>query len=67
MPDKMVVPASAPDGMTLRDYFAIRVLQGLIAAGGEIATTQKAHSHRNEKIAKRAVEVADALLKELGR
>lgn len=72
MPDKYVLPAILPDGkikdgLTLREYFAIMTMQGMIASGADIATTQRAHAHRNEKLAKRAVEVADALIVQLNK
>lgn len=72
MPDKQVFPAVLPEskvqgGLTLREYYAAMVIQGMIASGEEISTTRKAHGHRNEKLAQRAVEVADALIVQLDR
>lgn len=72
MPDKQIFPAvlskeKVQGGLTLREYYAGMVIQGMIASGEEIATTRKAHAHRNEKLAQRAVEVADALITQLER
>jgi hypothetical protein len=72
MAQKFVLPAILPDGkvkggLTIREYFAVMVMQGMIASGEEISTTQKVHAHRNEKLAKRAIEVADALIGQLDR
>ena len=43
-------------GMTLRDYFAAKGLQGICASGPAIKFT-------NQRIAKEAYELADAMLK----
>ena len=71
MADKFVLPAILPDGkvkdgLTTREYFAIMVMQGMIASGEEISTTKTMHAHRNQKLAQRAVEVAEALITQLG-
>lgn len=44
---------SAGRGMTLRDYFAAKALQGMLTAGEDVP---------NEKLAKWAYDVADAML-----
>ena len=43
------------DGMTLRDYFAAKAMQGMLAAGEGVP---------NEKLAKWAYDVAGAMLAE---
>ena len=45
----------APQGMTLRDYFAAKAMQGMLAAGEGVPS---------EKLAKWAYDVADAMLAE---
>ena len=52
---------SDADGMTLRDYFAAKVLAG-IWTNSEILTTFK-HGQESEEIAMVAYEQADAMLK----
>ena len=71
MAEKFVHPVTMPDGrvdggLSLREYFAVMAMQGMIASGEEVSTTRKIHEHRNQKLAKRAVEVADALISQLG-
>ena len=44
------------EGMTLRDYFAAKVLQGIFASGPATYMT-------NERIVAEAYEMADAMLK----
>jgi hypothetical protein len=46
-----------PDGMTLRDYFAAKAMQGLLA--GITPTTVWSH----DEVAETAYNVADAMLK----
>ena len=72
MADKFVLPAVLPDGkvkggLTIREYFAVMAMQGLIASGAEVATTKTIHAHRNQKLAQRSVEVADSLIAQLER
>ena len=72
MADRFVIPAILPDGkvkggLTVREYFSMMAMQGMIASGEEISTTRKVHAHRNEKLARRAIEVADALIEQLGK
>ena len=45
--------ASWPNDMTLRDYFAAKAMQGMLAAGEGVPS---------EKLAKWAYDVADAML-----
>lgn len=47
--------AKALSGMTLRDYFAAKAMQGELASGEA--------SHHAENIASRSYEIADAMLK----
>ena len=56
--DKPAFPSSMREGMSLRDYFASKVMQSVIS-GTEIDLTP-------EYIAKTAYAVADAMLKERG-
>ena len=44
------------DGMTLRDYFASKAMQGLLAAGGGVVTPA-------DQRAAQAYKMADAMLK----
>ena len=52
---------SDADGMTLRDYFAAKVLAGMWT-NSELLTTLK-RGHETEEIATAAYEQADAMLK----
>lgn len=48
-------------GMTLRDYFAAKAMQG------ELASQQEGYAwHSNEKLAKHCYNIADAMLEERG-
>lgn len=57
---------SVRTGMSLRDYFAAKAMQGLLASKGTIATVQAAASQAGEKptpfLAKGAYEIADAMI-----
>ena len=44
------------DGMTLRDYFAAKAMQGICASG-------PAHEWSNSRLAAEAYDLADAMLK----
>jgi hypothetical protein len=44
------------DGMTLRDFFAIKALQGICASGS-------ASEWSNDRLSAEAYEIADAMLK----
>ena len=59
-------PDSQQKGMTLRDYFAAKALQGETACqdGGESVGTWAPDSYAT--LAKRCYEMADAMLKERG-
>jgi hypothetical protein len=46
----------AQEGMTLRDYFAAKVLQGICASG-------PTHEWTNSRLAAEAYDLADAMLK----
>lgn len=50
-------PHYAQEGMTLRDYFAAKAMQGILASGN----TPK--SVTNEEIARESYYLADAMLK----
>lgn len=53
------------DGMSLRDYFAAKVMLGMIAGAGEVgASFGRASPNDNDKYASAAYAVADAMLKE---
>jgi hypothetical protein len=54
--------AMKQDGMTLRDYFAAKVVQGLWANATALA--QMPRGTETESIASVAYEMADAMLKE---
>lgn len=54
-------------GMTLRDYFAAKAMQGLLAEGGSLEIGYVLPAHWPQYIAKRAVSHADALLAELAK
>ncbi|MDR6421328.1 hypothetical protein J2801_003616 [Paraburkholderia phenoliruptrix] len=47
-------------GLSLRDYFAAKAMQGLVAASGDGATNV---SYDDESVAKSAYELADAMLR----
>ncbi|MGG5541927.1 hypothetical protein P4G95_09000 [Burkholderia vietnamiensis] len=53
----------APQGMTLRDYFAAKFMQGFIAAPDR--ETEYSHVTKDE-CAKRAYQMADAMLRARG-
>ena len=54
-------------GMTLRDYFAAKALQGFIAyMGCEAEATNRLGGPNNEVIARNAYNYADAMLKARG-
>jgi hypothetical protein len=48
------------DGMTLRDYFAAKAMQGFCAYG---ALSNPDHGHTIEDVAQDAYEAADAMIK----
>lgn len=48
------------DGMTLRDYFAAKAMQGLIAATGD---SDGVVTYDSKTVAANAYEMADAMLK----
>lgn len=48
------------DGMTLRDYFAAAAMQGVIAASGD---NDGCVNYSDDKVAKLAYDMADAMLK----
>lgn len=50
-------PSEKSNGMTLRDYFAAKAMQGIFASGN------LPNSVTDEKLAATAYEVADAMLK----
>ena len=50
----------ADDGMTLRDYFAAKAMQGFCAYG---ALSNPDHGHTIEDVAQDAYDAADAMLK----
>jgi hypothetical protein len=50
--------ANEEQGMTLRDYFAAKAMQGMLAAG---------ENHRTDEIALYAYDIADGMLKERGK
>jgi hypothetical protein len=50
-------PASGSHGLTKREYFAVSLLQGMIAAGNA----------QEGRTANRAIEMADTLLEKLGK
>ncbi len=63
--DKIAQIVGQIKGMTLREYAAIQAMQGMLAH-----SCDKAPNLINEKaesVAKRSVEMADALLKELDK
>jgi hypothetical protein len=53
-------PDNADEGMTLRDYFAAKAMQGLIAASGDAEGTV---DYKEAAVAKCAYMMADAMLK----
>ena len=52
----MFTHATTQEGMTLRDYFAAKALQGICASG-------PTHEWSNSRLAAEAYEMADAMLK----
>lgn len=57
-----------PEGMTLRDYFAAKVMQSIFAGQGArmVADRDQRYDETNwaEVVAKNSYEMADAMLKE---
>jgi hypothetical protein len=51
-------------GMTLRDYFAAKAMQGMLADPDTARTVQKARRKMDEAVAELAYMYADAMLKE---
>ena len=51
------------DGMTLRDYFAAKAMQGMLADPDTARTVQKARRKLDEAVADMAYMFADAMLK----
>jgi hypothetical protein len=51
-----VSPSGHSEGMTLRDYFAAKVIQGICASGPTIEWS-------NDRLAAEAYDLADAMLK----
>lgn len=50
-------------GMTLRDYFAAKAMQGMLADPDTARTVQKARRKMDEAVAELAYAFADAMLK----
>jgi hypothetical protein len=51
-----IQPSGFSEGMTLRDYFAAKVMQGICASG-------PTHEWSNSRLAAEAYDLADAMLK----
>jgi len=60
MPGKL---ANAPQGMTLRDYFAAVALQGWLASYPERVTAHPAMNECENDVARLSYKMADAMLK----
>ena len=54
---------SKPQGMTLRDYFAAKALQGLLASHANQDATDP-YTFGSDCMARRAYQIADAMLAE---
>ncbi len=53
-------------GLTKRDYFAAAAMEGLIASGKTLEPHAEGADTSCPSVASRAIEYADALIKELG-
>lgn len=60
-PDQQEVRENIHEGMTLRDYFAAKAMQGLLCANSVYST-----SSYSDELSARAYQIADAMLKARG-
>jgi hypothetical protein len=65
-PIKGPVMTSDEQGMTLRDYFAAKAMQAMVAHHGLIFSKNKQHEQDDAAGAVRAYAIADAMLKARG-
>ncbi len=61
------VPPIDRQGMTLRDYFAAKAMQAILAKWPSMQVTEREFIHLTAELAESAFDVAEAMLKERDR